>query len=128
VQITQGQVYIDDIGDKWYIEKAPTKDAMGVVTFVGNTDTDTVIKLHVGIDGTILATGGKLMKQVNNVIDIFSKRQPQQRTDNSDGESSIEALFKEAMERNKNNRKRQESERSKTNKTTMRSYNIKKKD
>lgn len=132
MEVKQGHVYLDDVHDIWYVEKAPTKDSVGIITYVGRDldselpPTDAVVKLHVSYTGTILATNGRLVKMINkqdNVIQLFANRK--RTTDASDGESSIEALFKQAMERNKENRERLESERSRTNKTTMRTYQIK---
>jgi hypothetical protein len=122
MNITKGHLYVDDNNDTWYIEKAPTTDSVGIATFVGDTKrSDGVIKLHVGHDGTLFAINGRLMSQVDNVIQFKKQRN----YDASDGESSIEALFKEAIERNEANRERQEREKAKTNKSVLRSYRIK---
>jgi hypothetical protein len=128
MKIKQGQAYIDDNNDTWYIEKAPTEDSVGVATFIGDDKrSDGIIKIHVGSDGTLFAINGRLVKMSDNVINMFS-RKPQRDYDASDGESSIEKLFEEARTRNAENRKREQSERSKANKSVLRSYRIKNKD
>lgn len=115
MKIFQGQLWLDNAGYTWYVEKTPSDEAVGLIKLAGPDD----VTLTFSSSGYIFATQGQLMKQVDNVIQLFGDRE-----DPSDGESTIEALFKQAMERNQRNKDRQQQDRTKANKGVLRSYRI----